>query len=89
MLFMYINTWEPSQRDEVGKRRLESGSTFPEGLKVIGEWIDMSGGLGFALVETDNPSQLLAATRSWSDLVDIELIPVLGTTEVVQHIQQE
>ena len=62
MLFMTIYTWEPAQRNELIKRRLEKGLAFPKGLKVIGEWTDLTGGRGFMLFETEDPKVLMAAT---------------------------
>lgn len=38
MLFMIIFNYEPQNRDEIVKRRMEKGSLIPEGVKTIGEW---------------------------------------------------
>ena len=81
MLFMSIFTYEPEKRDEVIKRRAEKGAMIPEGMKVLGEWSDTSGGRVFRLVEMDDPKVGLAATLAWSDLGKIEIVPVLATEE--------
>ena len=83
MLFMSIFTYEPEKRDEVIKRRAEKGAMIPEGMKVIGEWSDTSGGRVFRLVEMDDPKIGLAASLAWSDLGKIEIVPVMATEESI------
>ena len=84
MLFMSIFTYEPEKRDEVIKRRAEKGAMIPEGMKVLGEWSDTSGGRVFRLVEMDDPKVGLAASLAWSDLGKIEIVPVIATVESIQ-----
>jgi len=84
MLFMSIFTYEPEKRDEVIKRRAEKGAMIPEGMKVLGEWSDTSGGRVFRLVEMDDPKVGLAASLAWSDLGKIEIVPVMATEESIQ-----
>lgn len=47
MLFMDIWTWEPERRNEMEKRWAEW--KYPEGIKVIGEWFDLTGNRFFLL----------------------------------------
>jgi hypothetical protein len=84
MLFMTIYTWEPSKRNEVIKRRLEIGRGLPKESKVIGEWTDLSGGRGFMLSEGADPKTLMAAVLVWSDLMKLEIIPVMEAEEVMK-----
>ena len=81
MLFMYIITWEPAQRAEVIKRRAEKGAMIPEGMKPIGEWVDLSGGRAFRLVEVDDPKVALAAAVPWVDVAKLEAVPVMEAEE--------
>jgi hypothetical protein len=87
MLFMNISTWEPAQRDEATNRLVEKGTMFPENVKVLGQWTDLSGGRSFLLFETDDPKSILAATRAWSDLLKSEMVPVMAVDEILQLIQ--
>ena len=84
MLFMDIYTWEPGQRNELLKRRMEKGMALPEGVKVLGEWTDLGGGRGFLLVESNDPKAAIAGTMAWSDLMKIEAVPVIVTADLMK-----
>lgn len=84
MLFMDIYTWEPGQRNELLKRRMEQGMSLPEGVKVLGEWTDLGGGRGFLLVELNDPKAAITATMAWSDLMKIEAVPVIVTADLMK-----
>ena len=84
MLFMSIYTFEPGKRNEIIKRRTERGTALREGVKVIGEWADLGGGRGFLLIEAEDPKVLMAGTLAWSDLMEIQSVPVIQTEEVMK-----
>ena len=87
MLWMSIFTYEPEKRDEVIKRRLEIGAGLPQGLKSIGEWVDLTGGRGFTLIEgADDPKLLLAAIMAWDDLGKFDNVPVMEVEEVLKLV---
>ncbi len=89
MLFMTIYTWEPGQRNEMVKRRLQKGRLIPEGVKVLGEWTDLGGGRGFLLIEANDPKALMLGSRAWSDLMKMEAIPVIDTEESMKLARRE
>ena len=60
------------------------GTALREGVKVIGEWTDLGGGRGFLLTEAEDPKVLMAGTLAWSDLMEIESVPVIQTEEVMK-----
>ena len=82
MLFMAIFTFDTQKRDEVIKRRAEKGAMF--GGKIIGEWSAIAGGRVFRVVDTDDPKVMLAASMAWSDLGQVELIPIMTSEDVVK-----
>ena len=84
MLFMNIYTWEPGQRNELLKRRMEKGMVLAEGVKVLGEWTDLGGGRGFLLVESNDPKALITTTMAWSDLMKIDSVPVIVTADLMK-----
>ena len=86
MLYLTIFTYDPETRNEVVKRRLERGAQIPAGMKVIGEWSAIGGGKVFRVVEVASPEVSLAATRAWSDLGRMEIIPVMSTEDAMKHI---
>ena len=87
MLFMAIFTYEPGQRNEVVKKRLQ-GPAIPEGIKIIGEWVTISGGRSFRILEVPDAKLGLAASLPWTDLGKLDLIPVMDTEEAVKLAAQ-
>ncbi len=86
MLFMTIYTYEPEKREAVLKRRVEKGTMAPPGMKIVGEWSDITGGRVFRLVEVDDPRVMLGASAAWADLGKIESVPVMETEEVMKLV---
>ena len=88
MLFMSIATYPPERRNEVVKRRAEKGMTTPEGLKIINQWVDISGGRVFTLAEANDTAALLEWNFGYSDLSSTELVPVMESEDVMKLIQR-
>ena len=84
MLFMSVFTYEPDKRDEVMKRRLDRGAMIPPGMKVLGEWSDVTGGRVFRLIEHNDARLGLAASAPWTDLGKIEIFSVMPTEEALE-----
>ena len=84
MLFMSIYTYEPEKRNEIIKRRAEKGAMTPPGVKVIGEWIALSGHRGFMLFEAQDPKAVMATTLAWSDLLRFDSVGVMEAEEVMK-----
>lgn len=85
MLWMAIFTYEPEKRDEVMKRRLAIGTGFPQGLKLIGQWMDLTGHRSFSLVEApDDPKLMVASVMAWSDLGKLDIVPVMEAEEALK-----
>jgi hypothetical protein len=87
MLFMCVYSWEPGQRDEVIKRRLERERANPEGSQVIGEWIVPGGHRGFMLFEAQDITEILGEFMEWSDLMKFDTVPVIEAQEVVKLVK--
>ena len=84
MLFMSVYTFEPGQRNEVIRRRLEKGTVAPEGVKIIGEWFYLGGHKGFRLIETNDPKAMMGMAIAWTDLIKFEMVPVMEIEEVLK-----
>ena len=82
MLIMDIITWEPARAEEILKHKIEE--KIPEGVKVIGEWIDIGGCRAYRLVEVADPKLLFAMTSFWIGLGKKELVPVMGAEEAMK-----
>jgi hypothetical protein len=85
MLFMNIYTWEPGQRNELVKRRMEKGISLGDGVKKVGEWTDLGGGRAFLLMETTDPKAGMTSSTMWSDLMKMEIVPLIETSEIFKN----
>ena len=86
MLFMDTWTWKPENRDKVEKRATEW--KCPEGMKEHGHWIDLTGNRAFYLYEVDDPAVLLAANEFWTDIAEVDSVPVMEMDEVQKLMSQ-
>ena len=77
MKFITIASWEPHQRDELVKRRMENGRMAPKGIKVISEWVDVLGGRAVWLYEADSAMEGFKWSNRWSDINKFESFPVV------------
>jgi hypothetical protein len=84
MLFMSTYTFEPGQRNEVIRRRLEKGTGAREGLKMIGEWYYVGAHKGFMLFEADDPKAMMGMAMAWADLMKFDTVPVMEIEEVLK-----
>lgn len=89
MKFMVTFSWQPDahNRAEGIARFKKLGDKAPAGAKFIGRLTraDLSG--GFVLLETEDPKALAEFAYTWSDLMELSIVPVLedqGLSEVFQ-----
>lgn len=77
MRLMLICTWEPHQRDEYAKQRLEKGRMTPEGIKVISEYVAVAGSKQIVVVEADDAVKCFEWGNLWNHLAKVEAFPVV------------
>lgn len=77
MKFISIATWESQQRDDYASKRMEKGRMAPEGIKVLGEWLDVSGGRQIILYEANSAMNCFNWANRWNKIVTVETFPVL------------
>jgi hypothetical protein len=65
-------------------KRAAAMAKIPEGIKIIGSWVDLAGGRMFEVFEADNPKVVIEATFAWNDLGKIEIVPVMETEEALK-----
>ncbi|AKB24605.1 hypothetical protein MSMTP_1136 [Methanosarcina sp. MTP4] len=85
MIFMDIVSWEPEDNARVGD--IFSTYEYPEGMKVIDEWMDLSGCRSFIIYETDDPEAYIASIQPFMDICWFETFPVLRSGEYMQKFQ--
>lgn len=64
------------------------GPALPAGVKAIGEWVQIGGGRSFRLLDISDSKLALASALPWTDIVKLELIPVIDTEEAVKPAAQ-
>lgn len=87
MLFMAVFSYDPQDRDRVIERRLKKPES-PKGVKVKGEWFDISGHRVFRLFEAEDAAHLAALFYDWTDLGVAELIPVVETEFAIKMLKR-
>ena len=77
MLFVIHYTSPPERRDEIMEKFKATGGLPPEGVKMLGRWTRIGGGWGFCVAETDDSQALAKWAQDWSNLMTMEVHPVL------------
>ena len=73
MVFMNICTWRSESEKEVRRRR--ASWKWPQGVKVLCEFLDLQGGRTINVVDTDAKG-LVASRAAWVDIMTFETFPV-------------
>lgn len=86
MRFMVIETFRHGPA-AVYARAAERGRMLPPGLSYVESWVDARHlDRCFQLMETDDPSLFETWIAAWSDLVEFEVVPVIGSAEVAARV---
>jgi Protein of unknown function (DUF3303) len=82
MLYMVIERYLSGPRP-VYARTAARGRMLPEGLAYIDSWVVSDGGMDrcFQLMETSDPALFGVWLERWSDLVSVEIFPVITSAE--------
>jgi hypothetical protein len=86
MLLMDIITWEPKDSARVGN--LYKDYEYPKGMKVIDEWIDLTGYRMFVIYETDDKKIYAPSVSPFIGLCRFETIPVMKAEKYMQMAQK-
>jgi hypothetical protein len=86
MKFLCHFAWgaDRENQDEAIRRFRATGGQPPAGAKLLGRWIraDFTGGV--VLLESDDPKALTEFSLMWSDLMELEIVPVLEDQELLE-----
>jgi hypothetical protein len=89
MKFIVTYSFEPDKekRAEAISRFQRTGGLPPAGAKLLGRWtyVDFSGGV--ALVESDDAKVLTEFALAWSDLLVLNIAPVLEDEDLAGLLQ--
>jgi Protein of unknown function (DUF3303) len=82
MLFMVIERFKDTDAvPAVYQRFRESGRMMPEGLSYVDSWIEVSFQRCFLVAQCDDPRLLQQWVLRWHDLIDFEIVPVVGSKD--------
>jgi uncharacterized protein DUF3303 len=85
-LYMAIEHFKGGDAVPVYRRFRDRGRLAPEGLGYLASWVDTKLERCYQLMETDDPRLLEEWIARWSDLIDIEVHPVISSAEAVERI---
>jgi uncharacterized protein DUF3303 len=85
-LYMVIERFKGGDAVPVYRRFRDRGRLAPEGLSYVASWVDTKFERCYQLMETHNPKLLDEWIAHWSDIVDIEVHPVITSTEAAERI---
>ena len=81
MLFMVIEHFKGGDPKPIGERFRRDGRILPQGVVYQASWVDAAGARCFQIMEAPTPALLNEWARRWEDLVEFEIVPVLGSAE--------
>ncbi len=84
MLFMVVETFRGQNAEPAYKRIREEGRVLPEGLSFLSSWVTADLSRCFQVMEAEEVTQLQAWAAHWSDLVELEIIPVVPGSETAK-----
>jgi hypothetical protein len=70
----------------VYQRFREKGRMMPDGLTYIDSWIEPNFDRCFLLAECADPRLIQEWILRWHDLIDFEVVPVVGSKETAQVV---
>ena len=79
----------PGATAETIEKFLSGGIPTPDGVTLLGRWHHLSGGKGYTLYETDQPTQIYRSIVGWADLVEFEAYVVLEDAEIGKVLMEE
>ncbi|WP_440951889.1 DUF3303 domain-containing protein [Methanococcoides sp. FTZ1] len=87
MLYMEISSWEPANRDKILEHFKEL--KVPAGIKIVNQWVDLTGGRYFILYECDDAEAFAAFNLPWSDVCYIDCVPVMKSTDFMSAMSRK
>lgn len=88
MLFLSILTFDAANREAFLKRRARGEGKVPEGVQLLTEVVDVTKNRVFRISEVTDPKAILEANMAWSDLGEIETVPVMETEEMLEALDR-
>ena len=88
MLYMVVERFRRGP-EPVYARAAERGRLLPDGLTYVDSWVDTRLDRCFQLMEADDERLLGEWTARWSDLAELQVVPVLTSAEASARVLGE
>lgn len=85
-LYMVIEKFRGGDPVPVYRRFRERGRMAPEGLRYVASWVSTDFTCCYQLMESADPALFEGWIACWSDLVEIEVIPVVTSAQAVEAL---
>lgn len=82
MLFMVIERFKGRDPRPIYRRLRDEGRRMPKGLAYVGSWIEANFDRCWQLMECDDARLLQQWVVGWSDLMEMEIVPVAPSADV-------
>ena len=89
MNFMLTFRFQSETRNEAITRFQTTGGRTPKGVQLLGRWTtaDLHG--GFALLESYDIKAIVEFTLGWSDLLELEIVPLIEDNELREVLDRQ
>jgi hypothetical protein len=87
MLFMVIESFKDGKLRAIKERFQRHGRMLPEDVRYVNSWVEATGSRCFQVMEAPSQGSLQPWIERWSDLVDLEVIPILTSAGFWQTIE--
>ncbi|MBK7708136.1 MAG: DUF3303 family protein [Acidobacteria bacterium] len=84
MLYMVIEKFLDAPA--IYRRFEEKGRMMPDGLNYVSSWIDRDLKTCFQLMETEDFALFEDWTKSWADIMECEIVPVVTSAEAARLV---
>ena len=83
---MVIERFRNDNAKLIGERFQLRGRMLPEGVTYHASWVDAAGTRCFQVMEAQDSDILTVWVRSWEDLIEFEIVPVLASADFWANI---
>ena len=84
--YMIIERFRNGDARPVYERFRDRGRLAPEGLTYVTSWVELSLGTCYQVMEANDPALVDEWIAQWSDIVDFEVLPVIGSAEAAARV---
>ena len=78
MLFMVVEKFRNQDAKAIYRRLRDKGRMMPDGLKFVSSFVSADVSRCFQLMECDDVTLLQRWVAEWSDLMEVEIVPVVA-----------